>query len=417
MQRILSIRNLPKAILHIDGDAFFVAVEVAKNPKLRGLPVVTGQERGIASALSYKAKALGLTRGTPIYQIRKKFPQVIVLPGDYESYEIYSQKMFDIVRKYTDTVEEYSIDECFADLTGWRKPLKMTYFQILQNIKKDIWNELNITVSAGLAPTKVLAKVASKWQKPDGLTIIPGKLAHKYLEKTPVEKIWGIGHQTGEFLKKKGINTAYDFATKSENWITHHLTKPFYEIWKELNCIEVFKINPEPKETYASIQKTRTFTPPSSDKSFLISALSKNLEEACAKARAYNLAAKKVSFFLKTQSFTFRTALLVFESPLNAPEMIMPAIVKEFPKVYRKETLFRATGVALHELTDRTLIQLDLFGESQRADKFEAIHRQIDALQGKYGKKIIHLASTQQAFKHKRNGTDRKSDKRNLLFL
>ncbi|HEY4490095.1 MAG TPA: DNA polymerase IV [Candidatus Paceibacterota bacterium] len=421
MPKLLSIRNLPKAILHIDGDSFFVAVEVSKNPKLRGKPVVTGEERGIASALSYEAKALGLIRGTPIYQIRKKFPQVIVLPGDYESYEIYSQKMFDIVRRYTDTVEEYSIDECFADLTGWRKPLKMTYLQILENVKKDIRNELDISVSAGLAPNKVLAKVASNWQKPDGLTIIPGRLSHKYLQKTAIEKIWGIGPNTSEFLKKKGIKTAYDFAIKDENWVKNNLTKPFFEIWGELNCQEVYKINPIPKETYASIQKTRTFTPPSSDRSFLISALSKNLEEACAKARAYNLAAKKISFFLKTQSFSFRTSLITFDSLLNLPEMIMPAIREEFDKIYVKSELYRTTGVILQDLTDQKISQLDLFGENEKQEKFKVIHEQIDNLQAKHGNKIVHLASTNTALirqlADKRSGTEIKNDGRDLLFL
>ncbi|MBP6948973.1 MAG: DNA polymerase IV, partial [Candidatus Pacebacteria bacterium] len=98
----------------MDGDAFFVAVEVAKNPSLRGLPVVTGQERGVVSALSYEAKALGITRTMSIYSVKKNFPQVIILSGDYKSYVAYSKKMFDIVRRYADDVEEYSIDECFA---------------------------------------------------------------------------------------------------------------------------------------------------------------------------------------------------------------------------------------------------------------------------------------------------------------
>src|SRR3989344_3486200 len=135
MPRLLSVREFPRAILHIDGDAFFVGVETAKNPSLRGKLVVTGRERGIVSALSYEAKDLGIIRGLPIFEVRRKYPEVIVLPSDYDSYTEYSQKMFDIVRRYTEEVEEYSIDECFADLTGWRRPLKMTYEEILRKIK------------------------------------------------------------------------------------------------------------------------------------------------------------------------------------------------------------------------------------------------------------------------------------------
>ncbi len=155
----------------MDGDAFFVACEVAKNPKLRGKAVVTGEERGIVSALSYEAKALGVIRGMPIFTLRKKFPSVLVLPGDYTCYARMSSEMFDIVRRYADDVEEYSIDECFADLTGLDKPLRMNYREIAERIKKEINEELGLSVSIGIAPTKVLAKVASKWQKPNGLTL------------------------------------------------------------------------------------------------------------------------------------------------------------------------------------------------------------------------------------------------------
>src|SRR3989338_7294143 len=131
----------------MDGDAFFVGVEVAKNPKLKGLPVVTGEERGIVSALSYEAKALGIVRGMPIFRVKKDFPKVLVLPGDYVSYARYSSKMFDIVRRYADDVEEYSIDECFADLTGLEPPLKMSYLQIAERIKREINSELQLSVS------------------------------------------------------------------------------------------------------------------------------------------------------------------------------------------------------------------------------------------------------------------------------
>src|SRR3989338_8557747 len=166
-----------KTILHMDGDAFFVGVEVAKEHKLKGLPVVTGEERGIVSALSYEAKALGVVRGMPIFRVKKEFPSTIILPGDYKSYAEYSGKMFDIVSRYAYCVEEYSIDECFADITGLDRTLKKTYKEIAEQIKKEINDELGLSVSIGLAPTKVLAKVASNWVKPNGLTIIEKETA------------------------------------------------------------------------------------------------------------------------------------------------------------------------------------------------------------------------------------------------
>ena len=191
--RELASSERERVIFHMDGDAFFVGVEVAKNPKLKGLPVVTGSERGIASAFSYEAKALGITRAMPIFRIKKEFPEVIVLPGDYKSYAKYSSMMFDIVRRYADDVEEYSIDECFADLTGIDKPLKMSYLQIAERIKKEVNEELGLSVTIGMAPTKVLAKVASKWVKPNGLTVITKETSSQFLVGTAIDKIWGIG--------------------------------------------------------------------------------------------------------------------------------------------------------------------------------------------------------------------------------
>src|SRR5579864_3808649 len=113
--------SYPRAILHVDGDAFFASVEVAKDPKLRGKPVITGKERGIVSACTYEAKNAGVKRGMILSEVRKVCPEAVILPSDYETYSLYSQRMYDIVRRFTPMVEEYGIDECFGDLTGMRR--------------------------------------------------------------------------------------------------------------------------------------------------------------------------------------------------------------------------------------------------------------------------------------------------------
>jgi DNA polymerase IV len=417
MQKLLSIRSFPKAIMHMDGDAFFVSVEMAKDPSLRGKPVVTGEERGIVTALSYEAKALGVTRGLPIFQLKKLYPQVIVLPGDYATYALYSQKMFDVVRRYTEDVEEYSIDECFADFTGLEAPLKMKYEEILKRIKTEIWDELGLTVSIGLAPTKVLAKVASKWRKPNGLTLVPGKQAHEFLSEVPVGAVWGIGPATTNKLARLGIKTAYDLSVKDESWISHYLSKHHRELWKELNCISVHSVDPQQKDSYVSISKTRTFSPPTNNIDFLFSQLSKHIEDACAKARYFNLAAKKISFFLKTQSFRYHRGEISLLSRTNIPEVLFSIIIKKFPEVHQRNVLYRSAGVTLHELASHDLVQADLFGVSETIEKFEAIHNQIDKLEEKFGRRVVHLASTHASLKHGRKGTDFEDEDRNLLFL
>ncbi len=406
-----------KTLLHIDGDAFFVGVEVAKNPKLRGLPVVTGEERGIVSALSYEAKALGVVRGMPIFKLKKEFPNVIILPGDYKAYVNYSNMMFEIVRRYADDVEEYSIDECFADLTGLDKTLKLTYSQIALRIKKEINDELNLSVSIGLAPTKVLAKIASKWVKPNGFTVIEKASAPDFLKNFQIEKIWGIGPKTSEFLKTKKINTAGDFVEKNIEWVEENLSKPYETIWRELKGERILEIDPNLKTTYSSIQKTRSFYPSTNNKTFLLSELSKNIEGACAKARYYKLIPKKISFFLKSQNFVIYEYSLPLPSPSSAPEVILSLVNEKFLEVYKNNILYRTTGITLQNLVDTQPIQKDLFGNSDKVEKFDLIHTQIDFLEKKFGKNMVYLASTQQARNNGRLGTDSEDLDSDLLFL
>jgi DNA polymerase IV len=408
---------LDRIILHMDGDAFFVGVEMAKDPTLKGKAVVTGEERGIVSALSYEAKALGVTRGMSIFMVKKKFPRVIILPGDYAAYAKYSALMFDIVRRYADEVEEYSIDECFADLTGLEKTLKMSYEEMAKKIKKEINQELKISVSIGLAPTKVLAKVASKYVKPNGLTIIKKEKVEEYLVKTPIEKIWGIGPKTSDFLIKRGIKNALDFINKEAAWIKLHLARPYEIIWRELKGEYLLEIDPVFKMVYSSIQKTHSFYPPTNDKVFLLSQLSKNIEEACRKARHYKLIPKKISFFLKTQNFQYMTYSVTLTSLTNAPEILIPLARVHLKDMYRPNTLYRTTGVILQELISDSVAQGDLFGGNSMANKFEQIHEQIDSLEEKFGKKVVYLASTHNALKIKEKGSNSEDLDRDLLFL
>jgi DNA polymerase-4 len=303
MEPPLALHAFPRAIFHIDGDAFFASCEQSRRPKLQGRPVVTGKERGIAASMSYEAKVCGMTRGMRISEIRKLCPEAVILPSDYETYSLLSKRFFAIVRRYTPDVEEYSIDECFADVTSLHRPLRMSYLQIAERIKQDLDTKLGFTFSVGLAPNKIVAKIASKWQKPSGLTAISGRELHHYLAKLPVEHVWGIGHQTTALLYKHGVKTALHFARQPEAWVKKDFSKPFYQIWQELNGAYVFELVTGEHETYHTIQKVKTFTPASSHRDFLFAQLAKNIENACIKLRKYKLATQRVVIFLRTQQF------------------------------------------------------------------------------------------------------------------
>lgn len=403
----LSIHNFPRAILHLDGDAFFASCEQARDPALRGRPVITGKERGIASSMSYEAKARGVTRAMPLAQIKRLCPDAIILPSDYETYSLLSKKFYSIVRRYTPDVEEYGIDECFADITGLRRLYHASYLEIAERIKHDVDAELGFTFSVGLAPTKVLAKIGSKWKKPSGLTMILGLRAHEFLADLPVEKVWGIGHQTAEFLAKRRITTALEFARQSEAWVLHHLSKPFHEIWQELNGRSVLAVDTTPKETYVSIQKVKTFTPPSTDRGFIFAQLSKNIENACIKARRYGLVAPEIFFFLRTQTFNDRGLELKLTRATAFPHEIIHAVASVFDSVYRRATPYRSTGIGLLKLREDVDTQPDLFGAHTGIERMRQVYAGVDAVKNKYGKHTLFLGSSFKAHVHAQHAGDR----------
>jgi DNA polymerase IV len=395
-----SLSSFPRAILHIDGDSFFASCEVAKNPRLRGKPVITGRERGIVSACTYDLKALGIKTGMRVSEAKKIAPDAIVLPSDYESYSLFSERMYEIVRRYTPTVEEYSIDECFADITGLRRLHHKSYPEIAAAIKKDLQVELGITFSIGLSATKVLAKVGSKWQKPDGLTVIPLRDAGNFLGKISAGKLWGIGPNTANLLEQHGVKTALQFAQKDEAWVKRVVTKPIVEIWHEINGDAIYDIQTKPRESYQSIQKTKTFTPPSRDRDFIYSQLSKNVENACIKARRWNLASPHIFFFLKTNEFRFHGCEIKLTLATCVPQDILGVVSEHFDSVCKPGVLYRATGVTLMKLQDVGTGQLDLFGAAVQSQALKTVFESVDQISEKYGKHVVYLGSSFAAMRH-----------------
>jgi len=261
-------------------------------------------------------------------------------------------------------------------------------------MKQDLDTELGFTFSVGLAPNKVLAKVASKWQKPSGYTEIPGQDIHRFLRELPASKVWGIGQNTAALLAKHGVMTALDFARKDELWVKKWLTKPFYEIWQELNGRSVFPLITEEKATYHSIQKVKTFTPPSRNRSFVFSQLSKNIENACIKARKYHLASKAVVVMLKTQAFRMHWVEVRLSRATAFPQEIVKAIEPAFTQLFHSQEDYRATGIVLTKLEEDTMVQLDLFGEVVRAEKLSKVYQAVDRLREQYGKHTVFLGSS-----------------------
>lgn len=373
---MFQIRSWPTAILHLDGDAFFASVMQAVNPQLKGKPVIVGKDRGIATAISYEAKKYGVKRGMRMSEIKSRCPNCIFMQSDYDAYSLFSNRMFQIVRSYIPVVEEYSVDEAFADIKGFRRPLHMSYMQIGKTIKDDIENSLGITVSVGISLTKSLAKLASGYRKPSGLTVVDGPGIEDLLKETPIIDVWGIGENTASYLRNFGVRTALEFAQKSELFIKKHLSKPFFEIWKELRSEKVYDLNTDGKTAYKSISRTGTFTPATNDPDILWAKLLTHIEEAFAKARSFHYRVGKVIVFLKTQTFSYHTSEIKLPEKTAFPLLIRKELKEYFTKIYRKNILYRATGCTITDLEEKTHTQQTLFSslETHREEKARKIY-------------------------------------------
>jgi nucleotidyltransferase/DNA polymerase involved in DNA repair len=273
----------------------------------------------------------------------------------------------------------------------------MDYEAIAKAIKDTLQRELDITFSVGLSCTKVLAKVGSKYAKPNGFT--PIRLVEKdiYLRNTAIGKIWGIGPNTAQLLTKYGVLTAFDFIQKDEAWVRRLVTKPILEIWKELQGESVYDLVTEKKDTYHSIQKTKTFTPHSNDSTFLYSQLSKNIEAACEKARRHHLGASGFSFFLKSDSFRYRGCDVKLPKATNSPHEILEGLQAHFMKVFQKGVYYRATGVTLTGLGAEHITQLDLFSDQKQTEGIARLFENVDTLTERYGRNAIYLGSSMKA--------------------
>lgn len=405
--------EFPRAIVHVDGDAFFVGCELAKRPWLKCLPVVTGEERGIVSALSYEAKALGIRRGMRMSDVRKMCPNIHIFSSDYESYLMYSQRMYRILKRYTEKVEAYSIDECFADITGLEETLKMSYEEIARSIKNDLDSELGTTFSLGLSVNKVLAKSASKWQKPSGFTMIPFFKINEYLKEIPIGKIWGVGASTSVEMSKLNIYSAYEFASKTNAWVKEHFSKPSQELHAEFNGEFIHQVNVENTDEQKSVMRTRTFRPSSKNKNYIFSELSKNIEEACRKIRSLDLSTRDVYFFIKTSEFKYYGASVKLEVNSAVPQEIIKQIKEKFEDMFVPNILYRATGVRFGSLCHPHLATLDLFGKKMKEEKINEIYKVADILSQKFGEKTIYLASSFRA----REGDVNKKKRINIPML
>jgi len=201
-----------RRILHVDMDAFYASVEQRDDPKLRGRPVAVGGDpkgRGVVAAASYEARAFGVRSAIPMARAVRLCASLVIVRPDFARYRAVSRQVFDLCRSVTPLVEPLSLDEAYLDVTvnAWNEPLGV---QVARRLKAEILGATGLTASAGVAPNKFLAKIASGWKKPDGLTVIAPEKVEAFLAKLPVDALWGVGPVTAEKLRAAGIARLVD---------------------------------------------------------------------------------------------------------------------------------------------------------------------------------------------------------------
>ena len=256
------INDLSRKIIHIDMDAFFAAVEIRDNPKLKGKPVIIGSDprqtggRGVVSTCSYEARAFGVHSAMSSKEAYERCPQAIFISGNYEKYKAVGLEIRAIFKRYTDLIEPMSIDEAYLDVTENKLGIKSAV-KIARLIQQDIWQELHLTASAGVSYNKFLAKMASDYQKPHGLTVILPDQAQEFLKQMDIAKFHGVGKKTVEKLHEMGIYTGADLLDVSEVTLIDRFGRLGFDLYRKARGIHNSSVKPH--RIRKSIGKEKTY--------------------------------------------------------------------------------------------------------------------------------------------------------------
>lgn len=298
---------LLRIIMHIDMDAFYTSVEQRENPAIKGKPVIVGADpregkgRGVVAGCSYEARKFGVHSAQPISQAYRLCPEGVYLRPNYQLYDKASEQVMQILRLYAAKLEQISIDEAFMDMTD-----KVTDFDqaslLATRIKQDINGKTGLTCSIGIAPNKSVAKIASDFKKPDGLTVVPPEKVREFLAPLPVSKISGIGKKSTEVLKQLGINSIADLASAHPAKLTDTFGKYGTRLWQVANGIdeeEVITSYP-----IKSISSETTFEEDVADRQKVMDAFNSLIDDVHARVVSQSMLFRTVGIKVRLEDFT-----------------------------------------------------------------------------------------------------------------
>jgi len=351
-----------RKILHVDMDAFYASVEQRDDPQLRGKPVIVAWKgnRSVVCAASYEARSFGVHSAMPAVRAQRLCPDGIFVPPDFPRYRAVSKNVHEIFNRHTDLIEPLSLDEAYLDVTENKTGLP-TATLVARTIREQIRQELNLTASAGVAPNKFLAKLASDWRKPDGLFVIQPEEIDRFLLPLPVGRLPGVGKVTGEKLAKLGAQTVEDLRKLDLPALEQNFGRYGFRLHELARGIDESPVVPDRPTQSISVEDTFEQDLPLSETEPMIRRLAEKLWSA---SRKEPRIARTVVLKLKTSEFKILTRSHTPGSPPSSCEELTDIALKLREKVdLSPQQRYRLVGVGLSNFRDSedTDAQADLF--------------------------------------------------------
>ena len=383
---------MTRKIIHIDMDAFYASVEQHDNPSLQGLPVIVGgdpEKRGVVAAASYEARVYGVHSAMPSSQARRLCPQGTFLPVRMHRYREVSGQIFRILREFTPLVEPLSLDESFLDVGGSEK-LFGPALGIAREVKRRIRETTGLTASAGIAPNKFLAKIASDYRKPDGLVEIKPEEVQDFLRELPISKLWGVGKATEEVLKGMGILKVGQLALFPAEKIERTLGKFGWELMALARGEDDRPVSPD--SDAKSVSQEETFTPDLETPDQMKRVLLDQAEQVGWELRKQKLKGATITVKVRYPDFTLVTRSLTLPSPTDQGIEIYQTALKLLDRTEALQKRARLLGVGISNLLHQDDPEQYLLFDSRR-EKTERSVQAMDRIWEKFGPQAIKRAS------------------------
>lgn len=374
-----------RRIIHLDMDAFYASIEILDNPALKGQPVVVGGNcnRGVVCAASYEARKFGVHSALPMLTARKLCPDGVFLPVRMARYQEVSRRIMDIFQRFTPLVEPLSLDEAFLDVTASQR-LMGSAEDIAGEIRALVRDTIGLTVSAGVGTSKLVAKIASDLNKPDGLTIVPIGQEEPFLSPLPIGRLWGVGCTTREALGLIGVKTIGDLNCMPLSILTAKFGKAGLMMHESARGIDRRPV--EPRQEAKSIGHEETFAEDLRDKKRIEQELLALCLKVGKRARDKGLVGKTITIKLKYRDFVQVTRSLTLPEPVADDKSLYRTGRLLLAKTEVGPRPIRLLGISLANLIPAEASgQLPLFGESRTKEKNCRLYQAIDAISNRYG--------------------------------